>query len=58
MLTKDELPECPVATTVQLIGSIAVNYLKPRTTDSGMTQWKNTGFWYIKPIIDMMKKYR
>ena len=21
MLTKDELPECPVATTVQLIGS-------------------------------------
>ena len=39
-------------------GSIAVNYLKPRTTDSGMTQWKNTGFWYIKPIIDMMKKYQ
>lgn len=23
-----------------------------------MTQWKNTGFWYIKPTIDMMKKYR
>ena len=22
MLTKEELPECPVATTVQLIGSI------------------------------------
>lgn len=39
-------------------GSIAVKYLKPRTTDSGMTQWKNTGFWYIKPITDMMKKYR
>jgi|GEM_PF-2123759 len=39
-------------------GSIAVTYLKPRTTDSGMVQWKNTGFWYIRQIINVMKKYQ
>lgn len=43
MLTKDELPECPVATTVQLIGSkwklLILRNLLMRPILDAMQEW-------------------
>lgn len=36
-------------------GSIAVNYKRPRVSDSGMVQWKKTGLWYISETLKVLK---
>ena len=39
-------------------GCIAIDYKIERLKEKQMTQWKNTGFWYLKPLIDELKKYQ
>ena len=40
------------------MGSVATSYKKARVGDSGMVQWKKTGFWYLKQVVEVMKKYQ
>jgi len=61
MLTKEELPECPVATTVSLIGSkwkllIIRNLLYPEVPPRVEYSLSELGLT-LKPILDSMVEW-
>ena len=63
MLTKEELPECPVATTVQLIGSkwkllIIRNLLEPPFYGRGRTHYTNRLSGGSSPRRICIKRHR